>query len=563
MTSPFRHTYLDYAQLTEQLTAWAKAHPDFVRLQSLGKSREGRELWLLVVGAHPDDGRPAVWVDGNMHASELCGTNAALAIAEDAIAIMRGEAPHGLPPHICALLRDTLFYVMPRVSPDGAEMVWKTGRYVRSHPVDTRRDEMRPHWRSHDVDGDGAVRLMRLRDDTGELVESPAVQSMMIPRTLEHAGPAFKVFPEGTIAHFDGHGIPDGFFLGDNSYDFNRNFPWSWKPAPHELGAGDFPGSAPETQAILRFASAQPNIFAWLNFHTFGGVFIRPLGSAPDHKMNQGDLAIYRQVEAWSKEATGYPTVSGYHEFLYEPEKSLNGALTDFAYHQRGAIAYACELWDIFRRIGMDPVKPFVDHYVRLEEKHYTALAAWDKEHNKGRLFRPWTPFKHPQLGDVEIGGIDLRVGISNPPLELIDEVITAQSKAYLRVAALMPRVGMEVTTKAAGGGVTELTVRVKNRGYLATHGLPSAESLPVSEPLRLGVACEGPTLLAPAAPIVEIGHLDGWGRGLFGGMSLFSPWTSGNHSEAKASFALTGKGRVRLTLASCRVGSRTTSVEI
>jgi hypothetical protein len=66
-------------------------------------------------------------------------------------------------------------------------------------------------------------------------------------------------------------------------------------------------------------------------------VLIRPLGDKPDDKMDQGDLAVYRQVEAWAKEFTGYPTVSGFHEFLYEPEKPLKGDLTDYAYHQRGA----------------------------------------------------------------------------------------------------------------------------------------------------------------------------------------------------------------------------------
>lgn len=110
---------------------------------------------------------------------------------------------------------------------------------------------------------------------------------------------------------------------------------------------------------------------------------------------------------------------------------------------------------------------------------------------------------------------------------------------------------------------MTELAVTVRNHGYLGTFGLPSARALPVSEPLRLKIECEGPTLLAPTIGVLELGHLEGWGQGLFGGQTLFAPWTRGSVSEARATLAFTGKGRVRLTLASCRVGSQAKTVEL
>jgi hypothetical protein len=313
-----------------------------------------------------------VWIDGNLHASELCGSSAALAIAEDVIGLHLGEKRHGaatLPAHMVEAIRDTLFYVVPRISPDGAEAVMKTGKYVRSSPVDARRHKGHAYWEAHDFDGDGRMGYMRQECDDGELVElalAPGAAdgpSIMVPRLPEDAPPYYKLYPEGRIVNYDGRRVPDPYFLSDNQYDFNRNFPYQWAPEPEQAGAGDYPGSAPETRAIVDFAVAHPEIFAWINFHTFGGVFIRPLGDKPDHKMDQADLAVFLQVEAWAKEHTGYPTVSGYHEFLYEPETPLRGDIVEFAYLQRGAIAYAVELWDIFRKIGVDPKKPFVDHY--------------------------------------------------------------------------------------------------------------------------------------------------------------------------------------------------------
>ena len=134
--------------------------------------------------------------------------------------------------------------------------------------------------------------------------------------------------------------------------------------------------------------------------------------------MNPEDLALYRQLGAWAEELTGYPMVSGCEEFLYEPDTPLHGDLTDYAYHQRGAVAYVVELWDLFKQVGFERKKRFVDNYAQLTRGGHARIAVWDRDKNAGRVVRPWRAFKHPQLGDVEVGGIDPRVGMWNPPPE-------------------------------------------------------------------------------------------------------------------------------------------------
>ena len=131
-------------------------------------------------------------------------------------------------------------------------------------------------------------------------------------------------------------------------------------------------------------------------------------------------------------------------------------------------------------------------------------------------------------------------------------------------MAALVPQVSLEVVKQErAGTGHTRVEIRVANRGYLGTCGLPSARKLPLAEPLRLTTAGKGVTLIAPAESIVEIGHLDGWGAGLYGGASIFMPWTRGNGHERFVTLVTEGRGTLSVTVGSCRVGYRTVEIDV
>ena len=83
--------------------------------------------------------------------------------------------------------------------------------------------------------------------------------AVMVARLPEDPGPYFKLYPEGHIANFDGRTIPAPYFLSDNLYDFNRNFPYDWAPEPTQAGAGHYPGSAPETRAASILKPSTPS----------------------------------------------------------------------------------------------------------------------------------------------------------------------------------------------------------------------------------------------------------------------------------------------------------------
>src|ERR1043165_1033540 len=85
LTPPTFDHYYRYDELTSLLQAMAEAHPDLLRLESVGKSHEGREIWLATVTrfeAGPAEEKPALWVDGNIHATEVSACSACIYLLE-------------------------------------------------------------------------------------------------------------------------------------------------------------------------------------------------------------------------------------------------------------------------------------------------------------------------------------------------------------------------------------------------------------------------------------------------------------------------------------------------
>ena len=553
----FRSQYLTFAEVESQLQAWAASHADVCKLHVIGSSLEGRPLYVLAIG---DESAPAVWIDANMHATEVAGTNVALGLAEAFLALRRGESAtaFGLAETLGSRLRTATAFIMPRMSPDGAEAILTTGRYVRSVPRHPDPQGRAPRWTAHDVNGDGKALVMRREDPCGEFVALADAPHVLVPRKLEDPGPYYALYPEGTIEHYDGFTIPEPHFLADSRTDLNRNFPYSWMPEADQIGAGTHATSEPESRAVVEFVEKHPNLYAWLNLHCFGGVYLRPLGDGPDSKMNQSDLAIFKEMGEFATKVSGYPMVSGFEEFLYEPEKPLKGDLSDWAYQHRGTFAYVCELWDLAKQVGIEVRRPFIQTYDKVTREDLLKIVAWDREHNQSRVFGPWEAFDHPQLGRVEVGGLDPRFGIWNPPPERLDETVRAQTTAFLRVAAMLPDVHARVeSVRALGGDVHAVEVVVENRGYLGTVGASTAARHAWCERLRLEIALPEGATLEDGPALRDVGHLEGWGSGVTDTSSQFAFARSrSNASAKKLRFVVKGTGEGTITVRSRRAGS-------
>jgi murein tripeptide amidase MpaA len=515
MTAPLPSPRFDafprHAELTALLQAYAEARPDIVELRSIGKSHEGRDIWLAVVtrrSTGPDLDKPALWIDGNIHAAELTACTAALYYLHHLC------ANDGVEDRVTHLLDTRVVYVCPRLNPDGAELALAdVPRFIRSSTRPYPHDEEHVDGMTmEDVDGDGRVLYMRIPDPHGTYRKHPADHRLMIPREPgEIGGEYYRVLPEGTIRRWDGVRIHVN--RDREGLDLNRNFPSNWRQEFEQVGAGPYPASEPEVRAMVDFCVTHPNIGAAVAFHTHSGVIIRPMGTAPDDDMTPEDLWMIQRLSDAATRSSGYPCVSGFHGFKYHPKEIITGT-QDWLYEHLGALCWTVELWAPNKEAGIEGYD-WIHWYREHPPEDDLKLLKWSDEQCGGQAHADWRPFDHPQLGPVEIGGWDRLNFWRNPPPHLRERE-AARFPAWLTQLALaLPRLEVlqarcEPLGHDGAGDTWRVRLAVGNAGYLPAFVTQRAKERKVVRGTVFEIALPpGAELLGGKAR--EIGpHLDG-----------------------------------------------------
>jgi hypothetical protein len=494
--------YYRYDEITEYLKAVAAAYPGLARLESVGKSYAGRDIWALTLtnqATGPDSEKPAIYVDGNIHAGEVTASAVCLYTIDYLV------SNFGSDEEVTHLLDTRAFYILPRVNPDGAEMYLTTPYTLRSsvkpYPLSLEEVDELPGLRAEDIDGNGVILTMRVRDDRrGEWRMSDKDARLMVARRPgERKGPFYHVYTEGIIDQYEG----EPFAIKGSPYglDLNRNFPQNWDLEVR--GGGNYPGSEPEARTIIDFIIQHKNINLLNAFHTYGGFFFRNPYQYGDDKIDQDDLRAMREIAREGTYVTGYPDI-----------KSNNRAtLTEWAYEQHGLIAYTTELWDRLGRAGIQRDEMMKADTPEKREAIQLKLLEWNDRELGGRGFYNWTEFDHPQLGKVEIGGWHPKFVLQNPPHHLLEAECHKNAQWVLRQAAALPEASLgEITVEKVRDGVYKLTALCENIGYLPTYTTNKGKGVGAVKPdvVRLLGDCQ----VLAGKPEVEIGHLEGYMNG-------------------------------------------------
>jgi murein tripeptide amidase MpaA len=498
--------YYRYDELTDTLKRFAEEHPRLTTLASLGKSHEGRDIWCMTItnsATGPAEAKPATWLDGNIHATEVTGAMGALHV------IQRLLACYGDDPAITRLLDTRAFYIAPRVNPDGAEQHLTTPLYVRSgtrpYPYADERDGLYPD----DIDGDGKILQMRVADPDGAWKVSEKDPRLMRRREAdEEGGTYYRLYTEGRIRNYDGYNIK--IAPPRQGLDFNRSFPYLWAPEGEEHGAGPYPLSEPETRAIVHFIVEHPNISGAITYHTYSGVILRPFSDKPDDAMNIDDLRTYKEIGQRGAALTGYPHASVYHGFRYDPRSVMHGAFDDWAYDTLGIFAFTVELWDMIGAAGIKE-RDFIEWFRDHPEEDDLKLLIWNDQHLDGKGFVNWRPFEHPELGPIEIGGWDERSTFGNPPPQFLLETLAPNTEFVLALARMGPQLELrELTATPLASDTYRIRAVLVNSGYLATYGSKRAQERKMIQPIEVRLTLPEGAELITGELQQEIGHLEG-----------------------------------------------------
>lgn len=581
-------TYHSYEQLAAALKAAVAAHPDLAKLVSLGKTREGRDIWAVEIAkpsGPPVDSRPGLLIAANFEGDHVIGSELALYTIDFLL------SAYATDPAVKQRLERYVVYVVPRVNADGAEQMFapvKALRRTNATPFDADNDGRTDEDGPEDLNKDGVVTVMRVKDPKGPYMVSPEDARLMKradPSKGESGG--WALYTEG----IDNDG--DGFYNedGPGGVDLNRNFMHQYPYFSPD--AGRYMVSETETRALLDYVLAHRNIAAILTFGESdnliaaggrpaaaaglnlvdfaeaanaparrvgmmpdlggaggrgfgrgGGMFMfgdegGPAGRGaqaqatgrggggvqPATTVNAADLEYFTAIGAKYRELTGLRS-SG---FLRAPA----GAFFEYGYFQYGVPSFSTPGWGLpgggrpagpgggagpsgeaaARPAGVPAGMPAMAGMAggpgqrgagrgagagvgagvegSAGEGIDLRLLQWmDSEKVDG--FVTWTAFKHPALGDVEIGGFKPYVAV-NPPASKIAELGAAHARFVVYLTSLFPKVAIaksEVT--ALGGGLYRIRADVESAGFLPTalaQGVTARSVKPVM--VQLGVPPE------------------------------------------------------------------------
>ncbi len=247
------------------LKSFVSAHSGLARLITVAISPGRTEICVLRLAAQPPgssdpDLRPGVFVGANLEGAHLVGTEAALMLIEKLATEYASDKA------VAALLDSRVVYVAPLLNPDAASAFFaepRSERYANGRPLDDDRDGLVDEDGPEDLNQDGLITQMRVKDPEGKWIADPKDARLMReadPQKGEKG--VYKLYSEGIDNDGDGEYNEDP----PGGVELNRNFPHDFEY--NTVPAGIWPVSEDETVGLLDFLCSHRNIALVLNFST-------------------------------------------------------------------------------------------------------------------------------------------------------------------------------------------------------------------------------------------------------------------------------------------------------
>ncbi len=462
--------YYTNEMVVEAVKALHKTYPHLTKLDMVGKSDEGREIYALTInnpktGAELD--KPAIYIDGNIHGNEIQAGEVALYLLNYLL------TNYGKNDEITELVDKKCFYVIPVVNVDGRVHFFEDPNTSSSNrslrrPKDDDRDGLIDEDFPDDIDGDGNVCMMRKRDPFGRYKTDPEDPRLMVSVKPGEKGEWTILGQEGIDNDGDGRINEDS----EGYVDGNRNWGYDWAPEYVQDGAGDYPFSGTGIEAIGKYIRARPNIcMAWA-FHNTGGLIVRGPSTKAQGEYPQQDLTVYNYLGEQSERIIpGYRYIIGWKDMY-----ATYGEFTEWMIMINGAYGFVGELFmssqEIFKsRDEEKKVRPQDEEDIMFGEGSVTERERlkFNDHLVQGELYKSWKPYKHPTYGDIEIGGwVKFSSRLSAP--FMLKDMVHRNASAIIFSAKHTPEVSLDVfETKKTGKNLYRIRTRLVNAKAIPT----------------------------------------------------------------------------------------------
>lgn len=482
---PFNR-YYTYPELETYLQKLAVAYPELIQLRDIGKSLEGRTLWVAVVNSPKtgaDTTKPAMWIDGNVHGNEIQAAEVVL------YSVWYLTKAYGVNPDLTQLLDNYSFYFLVSQNPDGRDHWFNDVQNSSSsrsnrRPVDDDRDGQKDEDPPEDLDGDGSITQMWKADPNGRWIRDRNDPRVFTRVADDEKGEWTMLGSEGIDNDGDGRINEDG----PGGDDMNRNWPTDWQPDYVQGGAGLFPFSNPEPRAIGRFIMDHPNIAAAQSYHNAGGMILRGPGASYAESLFPGsDIRVYDEIAQKGEQMLPYYKYMVTYRDLY----TVHGGFVDWMAAGCGAYTFTNEMWNEGKYFQRDNANPSDKQMWLFRDKLQF-----------GQAFTPYKEFDHPVYGKVLIGGLNKWSSRVTPTFMLEEECHRNFAFSMLHADA-MPIIEFGRTEVERSGDAWVVTTEVRNLKPMPTRsGVARAKRVGLNDLLL----CE-----PQGGAVAASGTLDSW----------------------------------------------------
>ncbi len=293
-------SYQNYDQMTNALKKMVSSNQGIAKMETIGKTLEGRDLWVVTIAnpaGVPVDERPGMFIGANFEGDHLIGSEISLSVINYLLKNYSSDEA------VKKSIDEHVYYIIPRMNPDGAEKMFasvKTGSKTNISPYDGDNDARMDEDGPEDLNKDGLITMMRVKDENGLYTITKDD-----PRLMKKADPSkgesgdYSVYREGI------DNDKDGFINEDpaGGVDINRNFMHEYPY--YQDDAGHYMVSEKETIALMAWIIKHRNIAIMLNFGESDNLIVSPNDKGILSSNREIDLINFAN-ESYSEAGTGW-----------------------------------------------------------------------------------------------------------------------------------------------------------------------------------------------------------------------------------------------------------------